>query len=373
MLHGCRVQSRAAAAQPVIGVPGILTLRHRSFLFRTATRGAGCDFVVTLGAPGMTAQNSQWQGDSLLLRKLISLSAIIVIANFLIGIFAPIFYDIEDEIGYLDTLWRVVSGQRVGIDYHNPMGFGPYQLGALLWHWLGPHYYVMRLAVTLFNLSIAFCGCIVAARKLARRVDLALLFCATLAFQLSEPTIFGNHILLGMSGFYNRQIVAALAVLFLLTFSGGSRLSRGENALEIALFAFLLNVLFLIKISGLVVGLMILLAGCLLQGRAVYRLLNLCAALLLFGAITAIELKVTGLELLSDHSRVPARSACPVDLFVHGPRTRCGVFRAPCDFRSSSRAFCSLTAPRRSAARFPVHRPHNWDLCRMSVCAEHDK
>jgi hypothetical protein len=229
---------------------------------------------------------------------LISLSAIIITANFLIGIVAPTSYDIEDEIGYLDTLWRVVLGQRVGIDYHNPMGFGPYQLGALLWHWLGPHYYVMRLAVTLFNLSIAFCGCIVAARTLARRVDLALLFCVTLAFQVSEPTIFGNHILLGMASFYNRQIVAALAVLFLLTFSGGSTLSRCENALEIVLAAFLLNVLFLIKISGLVVGLMILLAGCLSPGRAVHRLLNLCAALLLFGAITAIEFKITGLELL---------------------------------------------------------------------------
>ena len=43
---------------------------------------------------------------------------------------------------------------------------------------------------------------------------------------------------------------------------------------------------------------MILLAGCLLQGRAVHRLLNLCAALLAFGAITAIEFKLTGLELL---------------------------------------------------------------------------
>src|SRR5262249_3188907 len=61
--------------------------------------------------------------------------------------------------------------------------------------------------------------------------------------------------------------------------------------------AFLLNVLFLLKISGLVVGLMILLAGC-LQGRAVHRLLNLGAALLLFGAVTAIEFKVAGLELL---------------------------------------------------------------------------
>src|SRR6266511_4016470 len=111
----------------------------------------------------MMAQNSQWQSDSLLL-QLIPLSAIIIIANFLIGIIAPTSYDIEDEIGYLDTLWRVVLGQKVGIDYHNPMGFGPYQLGAMLWHWLGPHYNIMRLAITLFNLSIALCGCIVAKR-----------------------------------------------------------------------------------------------------------------------------------------------------------------------------------------------------------------
>jgi hypothetical protein len=101
-----------------------------------------------------------------------------------------------------------------------------------------------------------------------------------------------------MSGFYDRQIVCALAALFLLAFSGDSTLSRYEHVLEIALTAFLLNVLFLLKISGLVVGLMILLAGCLFPGRAVHRLLNLCAALLLFGAITAIEFKVTGLELL---------------------------------------------------------------------------
>ena len=71
----------------------------------------------------MMVQNFQRQRDSSLLLKLICLSAIIIIANFLIGIIAPIFYDVDDEIGYLDTLWRVVRGQRVGVDYHNPMGF----------------------------------------------------------------------------------------------------------------------------------------------------------------------------------------------------------------------------------------------------------
>src|SRR5271167_2193355 len=94
--------------------------------------------------------------EGLLLRTCL-LAAIIVIFNFFIGIFAPVTDGLRDEIAFLDTLWRSVVGQRVGIDYHNPVGFGPYQLGALLWHWLGPHYYILRLATMLFNLSIAIC------------------------------------------------------------------------------------------------------------------------------------------------------------------------------------------------------------------------
>jgi hypothetical protein len=246
---------------------------------------------------GMIARYFQGPGDSSQLRKSLFLSAIIIISNFSIGIFSPTTDGLDDEITFLDTLWRVVAGQRVGIDYHNPMGFGPYQLGALLWHWLGPHYYVMRLSITLFNLLIAFCGCIVAERVLARRTDFAFLFCVTIAFQLSAPGYGVTEF--GMAGFYDVQIESALAVLFLLTFGGGSKLSMCDKVVEIALFAILLNVLFLIKISGLVVGLGILLAGCLLQGSAVHRFLNLCAAMLAFGAITAVEFKVTGLELLS--------------------------------------------------------------------------
>ena len=124
------------------------------------------------------------------LRISLFFSAIIIISNFLIGIIAPIVADLVDEINFFDRIWRVVVGQVISIDYHDPMGSGPYQLGALLWHWFGPHYYVMRLAIALFSLSIAFCGCIVAQRALARRADLALLFCVTLAFQLSAPTVY---------------------------------------------------------------------------------------------------------------------------------------------------------------------------------------
>src|SRR6266436_346848 len=94
----------------------------------------------------------RFENETLILRTCL-VSATIVIVNFLIGIAAPITDGMRDEIAFLDTLWRSVEGQRVGIDFHNPVGFGPYQLGALLWKWLGPHYYVLRLATMLFNLS----------------------------------------------------------------------------------------------------------------------------------------------------------------------------------------------------------------------------
>ena len=234
-------------------------------------------------------------GRSLL--TLLFLSATVIGANFLIGIFAPILNGLEDEISFLDTIWRATLGQHAGVDFHNPMGFGPFYLGALLWHWLGPHYYVMRLANTLFSLSIAFCGCVVAQRTLARRPDLALLFCVTLAFLLSAPTGYeGSRTDLGMAGIYNRHVVSALSILFLQTF-GGASAPRRTSTTDIVLAAVLLNVLFLTKISGVVLGLMILFAGCLLRGRTTQQVVALCATVLVFATVTAIELKVTGLEL----------------------------------------------------------------------------
>jgi hypothetical protein len=247
----------------------------------------------------MSAKQPRHDMDSSFFRFLLCLSAAIITTNALIGIFAPTLFGLDDEIQFLDTLWRTVVGQRVGIDYHNPLGFGPFQLGALLWHWLGPHYYVMRLAVALFSLTIVFCGCFVAKRTLAHRPDLALLFCVTLAFQVSTPTIYeSGRTALSMSGYYDRHIVSALAVLFLQTFGCTLKSSARDNAIEVALSACLLNVMFLTKISGFLLGLMILLAGCLLPNRTGYRFLNLCAALVAFVVITAIEFKATGLEFI---------------------------------------------------------------------------
>jgi hypothetical protein len=237
---------------------------------------------------------------SLLLRKLFFISAIIITANCLIGIFALISSDTEDNILFLDALWRVVVGQRVGIDFHFAIGIGPYELGALLWHWLGPHFYIMRLSIALFNLSIALCACIVAERTLSDRPNLALLFCLTLAFQVSAPTVCNGGVTnLGIAEYYNRHIMSALAVLFLQTFGGRPISSTRENVIEVALAACLLNILFLTKISGFLLGVMILVAGCLQKGRTDKRFLSLCAAVLAFATITAIEFKVTGLEFLA--------------------------------------------------------------------------
>jgi hypothetical protein len=235
--------------------------------------------------------------ERVLSRQLFSVSISIVIANFLIGIFAPTTGDFDDEITFLDALWRVVVGQHYSVDFHDPHGFGPYQLGAVLWDGLGPHYNVMRVAIFLFNLLIVLCGCISAKVKLAQRTELALLFCITLAFQISAPSVFNKVTELGMAGFYDRQIVAALAVLFVLTFSDGPKNSTLEDAVEVALGAVLLNILFLIKISGPVLGLLILLGGCFRQShRVIHQLLKLFILVIAFAAITVMEFKVTGLQ-----------------------------------------------------------------------------
>jgi hypothetical protein len=68
--------------------------------------------------------------------------------------------------------------------------------------------------------------------------------------------------------------------------------------MEIVLTAFLLNALFLFKISGFVLGLAVVIAGCLLQDRIAQRIINLGSVLLAVVAIIALEFKVTGLEFI---------------------------------------------------------------------------
>jgi hypothetical protein len=235
-----------------------------------------------------------------LLRTTLLVCGAIIIANFAIGNYTPTTVSLNDEISFFDTLWRVVIGQRVGTDYHDPLGFGPYQVGALLWHWLGPHNHIMRLSIALFSLSIALCGCVVARRTLVHRVDLALLFCITLAFQLSAPTVYPDSAQFGIMAFYNRLSASTLAVLFLQTFGDGSSTNiardRREIVSSVAINAFLLDVLFLTKISGFLLGIFIVIAGCAVQNRFIPKFFTLCATIAVFGAMVAVEFIFTGLD-----------------------------------------------------------------------------
>jgi hypothetical protein len=208
---------------------------------------------------------------------------------------------LNDEISFYDTLWRIVVGQRLGTDYHDPLGFGPYQLAALLWRWLGPHAYVMRLSIALFSISIAVVGYLVARRVATRRIDLALLFCITLAFQLSTPTVYPDSAQFGLMEFYNRLSASALTVLFLHTFGERGSADNAEPGREIviaiALNTFLLEVLFLTKISGLLLGLFIMCLGCCsVQTRIGKKLVVFCGSIAAFTAATAFEFAALGFD-----------------------------------------------------------------------------
>jgi len=50
----------------------------------------------------------------------------IVIANFVIGVFTPITLGPEDDVSFFDPMWRFVQGFHLRTDFHDPLGFGPF-------------------------------------------------------------------------------------------------------------------------------------------------------------------------------------------------------------------------------------------------------
>src|SRR5579863_1158070 len=77
------------------------------------------------------------------------LPAAIVVGNFIIGALTPITLGPEDDMMLIDPVWRFVQGQHLGTDFHTPFGFGPFQVAAVLWRVLGPHYYGLRASADL--------------------------------------------------------------------------------------------------------------------------------------------------------------------------------------------------------------------------------
>jgi hypothetical protein len=241
---------------------------------------------------------SIWTRAGFLTASLI-LCTIIVAINFAIGTIAPTTAGIDDEIWLIDIVWRTVQGQRVGIDYHDPLGFGLSQIGAVLWRSLGPYYLdnVLRLTQTVVGLTIAWCGCLVSSRAFNQERLLAYVFCMALSLVVSSSSPASDGWTIGTAMYFNHLIEGTLAVLFLQMFVAKSDTSRGIDIYEVLIAAFLLNILFLVKISGALVGLGIVFAGCLFSRPIGEGLKSAVVILLLFVAMLGMDFVATGLEV----------------------------------------------------------------------------
>jgi hypothetical protein len=196
---------------------------------------------------------------------------LIVVGNFAIGARAPITAFFKDDISLIDPVWRLVQANQLGIDYHDPRGFGFFYLAALLWNWLGPHYYVLRAAADIFALVLVACAFLVAAYRLRQSVLLSALFCITVAVEASAPSVYGTTRDFGMALVYDRLIMAGLLVLFVQSFARGWDSRKEHSILYLFGVAVVLNTLFLIKISGLFAGIAILAAGEFVVSRPLSR------------------------------------------------------------------------------------------------------
>jgi len=166
------------------------------------------------------------------------LPTMIVIGNFVLGILTPTSVP-EDDMSMLDSVWRLVQGQHIGTDFHDPLGFGFLQVSAMLWRMLGSHYYVLRASADVFALVIIVCGCLVATRQLRHVAGLAALFCITVAFVASGPSIYGYNQYIGMvrspsAGFSSNCVIGSLCSI---TAGGkGSETSLGRCVLIIVFY-----------------------------------------------------------------------------------------------------------------------------------------
>jgi hypothetical protein len=222
------------------------------------------------------------------------LPVVIVIGNFIIATLTPITWSPEDDMMFIDPVWRLVQGQHFGTDFHFPFGFGPFQTAAMLWRQLGPHYYVLRAAVDLFALVIVLCGCVVATRRLRHAAGLAGLFCVTVAFAASGPSNYGYPHDFGIALTHDRLLMSGLAVLFMQSFANDSDFQRERDYVDLFTAAFLLNILFLVKISGLVIGLAIVAGGLIVRGRLTRGLFDFSLILLFLAIMVAIDFVITG-------------------------------------------------------------------------------
>jgi hypothetical protein len=225
------------------------------------------------------------------------LPTMIVIGNFIIGVLTPLTAGADDDMTLIDSTWRLVQGQHLGIDFHDPRGFGLFQVAALLWRLLGPHYYVMRAAADLFAFVIILCGSVVAARQLRYAAGLAALFCVAVALVASGPSLYGMHEYFGLTVVYDRLLMSALLVLFAQSFANDLDIRAERNFIDYFIAAVLLNTLFLAKISGLAVGVAIVVAGSILRGPGWRNFVEIFLVLMFLAVMIWFDFAITGTSL----------------------------------------------------------------------------
>jgi hypothetical protein len=227
----------------------------------------------------------------------LALPAVVVLCNFLIGVMTPITLWPEDDIMLTDTVWRVVQGQRLGIDFQDVLGFGPSQVAAVLWRLFGPHYYLLRASNSLIALAIVVLGCAVAVRRLRNRLSLAVLFCVTVAVEATASSIYNLPHQFGMAVSYDRLTVASLSVLFVLSFAKSTNWHRWYVDCLVA--ALLLDILFLVKISGFAFGLAIVVGGCFVQGNYLRGARSVILTVLILAGLLVGDFISTGTDLIA--------------------------------------------------------------------------
>ena len=182
----------------------------------------------------MAQATEQNREGMLFLALTLFLPTAIVVTNFVIGTLTPITWSPEDDLTLIDLVWRLAQGQHLGTDFHDPRGFGLFQVAAMVWHEVGPHYYVLRVAAALFELAIVFCAYVVATRRLRHVAGLAAFFCITVAFAASAPSNYGRSADFGMALIYDRLLVSGLLVLFVQSFA--NNLGLRQERIYIDLF-----------------------------------------------------------------------------------------------------------------------------------------
>jgi hypothetical protein len=254
----------------------------------------------SLGPPvPVTQQRDQNTPIHWLILAILLLSTIVVLGNFVIGAMTPTTFGFEDTLSLVDPMWRLVEGQHLGIDFHDPLGFGLFQVAADLWRLLGPQFDFMRGAIDVFALAIVWCGCVVAIRQLRYAIGLAALFCITVAFIASGPSTYGDTHNFGIAVTYNRLIISALSVLFVQSFAADRRRPVERGIVDYLIAAILLNILFLVKISGLIVGIAIVVIGMIVRDRFWRCTVGIVMVFIFLTIMIAMDFAVTGSDFIS--------------------------------------------------------------------------